>query len=791
MHSFFRVFVRGVLAASCVIVPIVACGGGASLSGDIIPDGGPDGATVEAGPGRNVGEPCSDTDKCRNGLVCNDGKCAPSHASPDGTPCTISAECKDGSYCGPQRTCAPAGTGDNGASCASDGDCKSGLRCNLVGLGAVCQPEGTGDVGAQCKSNADCFGGLACANGACTPLPPGPVPPIAIPNWKGVECKDDMGPVTAYFRVPRNNGEDGDFFRLPFPNDVRLVNGHPAMSGFPTPGSALLGYDVVQRYVDDVQKNADGFSAYTTVTMRFSGEIDFDTLKPQGVVKLIDLTTKNELGLLWAATTGRSAYVCNNSIGIRPRQGEPFEGGKQYAVIISNAAKVKGGGDIAQAPDLGALLDTTQPGAPVGDHWAKYQKLRDWMSANGVTKSQIVNASVFTVGTTKKTFVTDAVPTTSSWTKCENGATSPCPDTSGMRGCPATPSPDFDEYHALVKLPIYQQGTAPYIDPTDGGDFTSSVVREEDVCLSLALPKGTATSDPPVPLVIYAHGTGGSFRSQILDGTATKLMTRTPKMAVLGIDQVQHATRRNGSTKTPDDLFFNFTNPAAARGNPLQGAADQISLVNVAKQGMNGFKFSKILFWGHSQGATEGAIAMTQANVNKSDVSAIVLSGSGASIIDALLTKTSPVNIAAALPFVLNETSGVNDTHPVLSVLQNSIDPADPLNSGRFLDKHVFVPYGQKDTYTPSRVQATYILAAGLGIVQPPAGVTDEPIGTLVDVAPGTSGNLSGRTGLTREYVPSGYDGHFVSQKDNTASENVMHFLEVAAGGTTPPVGTP
>jgi len=43
---------------------------------------------------------------------------------------------------------------------------------------------------------------------------------------------------------------------------------------------------------------------------------------------------------------------------------------------------------------------------------------------------------------------------------------------------------------------------------------------------------------------------------------------------VLGIDQVAHGPRRGSSTASPDDLFFNFTNPAAARGNALQGAAD-------------------------------------------------------------------------------------------------------------------------------------------------------------------------------------------------------------------------
>src|SRR5688572_10455073 len=82
-----------------------------------------------------------DVDRCRTGLAGVNGKCEPGRSSPDGTPCTISAECTQGSFCGPQRTCTKAGAGEAGSSCSSDASCKSGLRCNIVGFGAQCQPE--------------------------------------------------------------------------------------------------------------------------------------------------------------------------------------------------------------------------------------------------------------------------------------------------------------------------------------------------------------------------------------------------------------------------------------------------------------------------------------------------------------------------------------------------------------------------------------------------------------------------------------------------------------------------
>src|SRR5207248_7472598 len=116
--------------------------------------------------------------------------------------------------------CTPTGTGKDGDTCKSDADCASTLRCTIVGLSTQCKPEGKNDVGKPCTTAADCFGGLVCYNKQCEPPPPG-FPTLGVPSFQGVECKDDTGAVKAYFRIPRGTG-DGDFFRLPFPNDVRI-----------------------------------------------------------------------------------------------------------------------------------------------------------------------------------------------------------------------------------------------------------------------------------------------------------------------------------------------------------------------------------------------------------------------------------------------------------------------------------------------------------------------------------------------------------------------------------------
>jgi hypothetical protein len=788
-------------------------------------------------PGAGVGQACSVTTTCREGLNCTAGVCQPCQCGGAGVPCTISEACSSGSYCGPARTCAPAGTGVADASCKSDGDCAGGLRCDLVGLSAQCEPEGTKDVGGACMTSADCLGGLACSGSMCAPLPPVPdggVPLLAFPpTWTGETCTDVSGPTQAYFRVPRGTA-DGDFYRLPFPNDVRNTNGTISLSNpdHPTPGSALLGYDVVQRWLSDIEATVDGFSAYPTVLFRFSAGVDLGgTFKGTGVVRWIDITmpaSPADLGLTWYGSTARNAYICDNWIGVRPQTGVPLTPGHTYAVVMTTAGLDASGNAILVSPDLTALLAPTAPSdAALATQWPKYQPLRDWATGANVSVSTILNAAVFTVGHPtaigpKLASAVAAAPiaTATSWINCAN-APSPCPQATGDRACPATPDPAFDELHAMITLPIFQQGTEPYLTPTDGGDFvlaadgTPQVQRTEAVCMALTVPKGVAMPAGGWPLVVYAHGTGGSFRSHVTEGVAGRLASVDDgaggliNMAVLGIDQVETGTRRGTSTESPDNLFYNFANPAAARGNPLQGAADQMSLVRfvtgfdlAAGQSPNGaeIKAGAIAFWGHSQGATEGGIAMPYT----SGVTGAVLSGEGASIIEALLTKTNPVDIAAVVPVVLEEApANLGPYHPVLSLFQNDLDRVDPLNHAPLLvisptapadQKHIFQPYGQGDTYAPPPTEQTFALAAQLGEAAPPAGVTDDPFVSGAPLPVPVGGNVTSGgvpiTAIVRQYASDGtYDAHFVSFDNPQAEADVNHFLADAISGKVPQVG--
>jgi pimeloyl-ACP methyl ester carboxylesterase len=346
--------------------------------------------------------------------------------------------------------------------------------------------------------------------------------------------------------------------------------------------------------------------------------------------------------------------------------------------------------------------------------------------------------------------------------------------------------------------------------------------------MALTVPKGVDAPEGGWPLVVFTHGTGGSFRSHLNNTTVVGSLTAaetpdgTVPFAVLGYDQVQHGPRRGDSEQSPDNLFFNFLNPGAAQGNPMQGAADVLSIgrfaasldVDAETSGGDAIKVDpeRIVFFGHSQGSMAGSLALPFA----SEYKAAVFSGNGVSLQDALLTKTQPVNIAAVVPLVINDGAKLDfetgvflgklpgaDHHPVLSLVQQYIDPADPLNFAEQIarqplegmtPKHIFQTYGLGDTYSPPQTMRIYITHARLSIVQADSSASPaDDLGTESDVFPFSASFAVEEVPYTtaaRQYGPSAdSDGHFVVFDVPSATADVARFLGMAASGVTPQIG--
>ncbi|MGB0680530.1 MAG: hypothetical protein ACPGUV_12785, partial [Polyangiales bacterium] len=484
-------------------VALLACGT-ADLS---IPDGS-----------GGVGDACRQNEDCRAGLACIDRVCQPAGDVAAGMPCELTASCQAGLYCGPTRTCIPAGDAGEGGGCQSTSDCQQGLVCVLEGVSislgpeAFCRAAGQGDIDAACAGDLDCLAGLSCASAAaggqsCQSVP-GAIP--GLPQWTGESCVADTGPARAYFDLPRG---DGDFYRLPFPNDARRGgDGRLDLSGHPSPGTALPG-DPVGRYLTALGSELTGFSQVPTVLFRFSTSYDFASANSQGGptrVQLIDITQgSSEYGrrfgvdLLGFPDGTSSRYICPNWLGVTPSGRVPLRPATTYAVVLEQGITqdaAAGGGSFAVSADLQALLSDTTPtdGVQAAAH-AAYAPLRAYLADGavnqGLTTAEVLNAAVFTTQDAEAPVVAlrqviDALApgefSVSELISCDGAPASPCADGSGQRSCSITDAGDaLVELHGKVRLPIFQEGTPPYIDAGGGivvGGGSVTVQRYEPVC---------------------------------------------------------------------------------------------------------------------------------------------------------------------------------------------------------------------------------------------------------------------------------------------------------------------
>lgn len=832
----------------CVAVALLAAGGqtacnldvavpSGSVDLDIVADGAADGRGDEvlAVEGKGVGEACAVDGECRSGLGCEAASCQPAGTTAAGAPCLISPECGAGLYCSFTGLCAQAGAGAEGAPCASGADCQADHVCVLAGFQGTCAPGGERDVGQPCQGLADCYGGLRCAgDGTCA----AGSALFGAPFFAGVACADDgavEGPSRFFFEVPRGGTVVEDFYRLPFPNDVRRVQGRLDLSGHPVPGQGLLGVDLVARLIEALEADLGGWGTNPTIFFRASAWIDTKTVVATGdakTVRMVNLTEGSpaygkDLELGWFATTERDKYVCRNTLRLHRPWSRPLAPGATYAVVITTGVttapakdeqgRVQPGKPLTPDADFAAMLTAGAPDdADLARAWGAYAPLRAWIATGAVEADELVAGTVFTTDRVRDPLprlrkAVDARPASpfADWTLCGAGIASPCDDgltgDAHVRGCFAE-SDAFYEVHARVTLPVFQRGTRPYLEPTDGGDVrfqddTAEVVGEEAVCVALTVPKGVDMPASGWPVALYAHGTGGTFRSHVSEGLAASISRVEESgealgVAVLGYDQVMHGDRRH-SELSPDTLVYNFANPRAARGNLLQAAADNLALARAlpgvvvpAEASPTGaeirFDPARVTFIGHSQGGTSGPLAMPWAR----EVSLAVYSGAGGSLVLSLLGKSSPVPILAGVKLALQDPA-VGATHPVLSLAQMYFDAVDPLNYAALqfafpeegtTGRHVLHTYGLDDTYTPPECIKALAGAMYVTLAQP---VLDD-IGGVAKAPPPITGNWAGTTAVTVEYAPDGYDGHFVLFRSDDARRQLRAFLASALRDGTP-----
>lgn len=791
-----------------------------------------------------VGESCalsaSQNSDCRIGLVCASGTCKAVGTSGVNLPCILSGECADDLYCSITGTCQPAGSGGVGAPCSSGGECATGSYCRLLGLSGVCAATGPNDLGQPCQSQGDCLGGLICGADAVCAV--GGIV-FGFQPWRGVTCSDeDVDPPRIYFEIP--GAEPSlDFFRLPFPNDIRMSASGLSLSGFPTPGPGVVGFDPVARIVAAAEQVQRGFSREPVVFFRFSQAPDFATVEgnPNAAsgkpvtLRYVNIDPDSPAfgagqSFGWTTTDGGGRYICPRFVEVRVPWEAPLLEGTTYAVLLTRGIRTSGGVELQPDADFAAMMSDARPvEAARAEAWDAYAPLRGWLDAEKTPRSSLLAAAVFTTQVTSAPMVAlrDAVrgaaaPTATAMTLCAADTLSPCDDgltgAAHVRGCFA-PSADVDEIHMRVTLPIVQKGTRPYLEPADGGGVVTTAAGAitlqgtESVCVALTIPQKGTMPAAGWPVVIYGHGTGGTFRSGAasVGGLLAEIPVGggTQRFATLGWDGPMHGERR-GADLDPEPLYFNVGNPVAARGNAWQGAADVFALVRAlsslnvaAAQSPTGkaFRFDTghVAYLGHSQGAQYGPLVVPY----EPGIGLLALSGAGAGLVRATLDKTSPVDGRLGIGVALQEFTdqgvrAVRESHPVLTILQGLFDAVDPLDHAQYVQaqppggatpRHVLHIYGQGDTYAPPVSGDLLVRTLKIPLAHTGAGSPPRMIGGVEVLATPVSGNLqSGKvTGASVEVVPvGGGEGHFVLFDDAGVREQLRQFL-----GTWVATGTP
>lgn len=760
-----------------------------------------------------LGGECTTAEQCSGSLLCAGGSCQLAGSVGIGGSCFSTRDCGDELFCAPQGICAPSGEGGEGDACGTAAECERGLVCEVFGFGGICASAGNGVLGGSCTKNSECAAGLVCG-----PQDSCGHPTVEYPPFTGVICQDDEESFKAYFENPQV-GTLSDFYRLPFPNDLRVSDsGVLDISDFPRPGQGPLGVDIVDLYADALEADFAGFSATAIVSLRFSKELDFGSIDNSGdQLHYIDITPgAPEFGQDrqrgWGYGTGKTLYHCQHYLTISHPPHQPLLSGHTYAVYLTTDITAADGSAVERDTDFEIVMANTRPSEPDDARaWDVYTPFRDYLVDPGVNidPGTIAVATVFTVQDTtgrglrlSQAVEASTAPELKDLTLCDGVASSPCEDANGRGACSPV-NAEFFEIHGRYTVPIYQEGTAPYETPDDGGGIVEvggvpQQTGTQDVCFALTVPKTTMPAQG-WPLTVYGHGTSGSFTGAVQSGTASQLATLAAPSAMFSFDGVVHGERRFGSSRDSQSLMFNVVNPRAARDNNLQGAADVVQALRIpgiGEQNLPGalatrFDAGNTFFFGHSQGSNVGVPAIATSDLAQ----AAIFSGAGAHLTNGILTKTSPVDAKAGLEFLLGEP--LSTGHPVMVLWQTYFDSVDTLHYAKHLlksppaglsSKHVYMSWGENDSFSPQPTLASMARSTGL----PVADTLIEDLSTGTAARP-VSGNVVGGDGVARtaacfQYTSDGFDGHFAAQRNPQAIADWTAFLDSVITTGTPTV---
>lgn len=640
----------------------------------------------------------------------------------------------------------------------------------------------------------------------------------------------DDATVKSVFAIPDALSALGEetFFDQPWPSDLRREeDGTVRFEGYPNPRQVPL----IVNYVDSMKGVSRGFSPAAAGLARFTGPldpaslpaspvealgaassvqlIDIDPASPEhGERKLVSLEFHAEAGVYWP----------ENALAFMPSFGTPLRPGTRYALVVTDAVRAADGGRVGACDEVKQLLGLERAEGAAAGAASALEDVPGELRAAGVDPENTVQITVFT--TDDPTRDTIAIR---DWVMQHE----PAPDVLPGTWTATTQTSAYDVYEGSYgPSPNFQRGNIPFQKYGDGGElaFTADGEPEKqndfELRFALTVPSATACSMPAsgYPIALYAHGTGGNYRSYINDGSAEGAARAC--IAMMGIDQIFHGTRPGGpcSLVAPpcntnlDLIFFNVENPTAARANGPESAIDVVQQARlftetgitippaISRTGTEiRFDGQKLLFMGHSQGGLNGPIFLGVDDQARGGI----LSGSGSMISISILEKTKPVNVAGLVKMLMGLTAladqaEVDPLHPIISLIQTIVDPTDPIHyapliiqrpRAGFAPKSIYQTEGVEadgsgDNYTPPHSIEVESVALGLPVEEPVihpvveaawSGLAPVTIGSS-----GLSGNLAGGRAsgvLAQWHAEQASDGHFVIFDIPDAMSQAMGFM--------------
>jgi len=429
-----------------------------------------------------------------------------------------------------------------------------------------------------------------------------------------------------------------------------------------------------------------------------------------------------------------------------------------------------------------------------------FSPLRTWLAETpGVAHTDVAIATVFKVQDPVKEMVQAARYLWEDFT----------PELTGPVQSKPTGN-DFLLFEGEYLAPNFQTGQPPY---DSGGEILFDEAGDpktqwmEKITFALTVPEGQTMPGAGWPVVMYSHGTGGSYKGFV---KSIASWFTDQGIAVIGIDQPLHGKRYEGPPIDVEFYSFNFTNPYGARSLFRQAGLDFVTLTrllqkmtfSVAGQEIR-FDSTRVGYFGHSQGGLTGALFLAVAR----DLRAAVLSGAGGGLSDTILLRKqldsgTNFDIKATLEGLLElEYEDELDLfHPVLTLVQTLVETTDPINyspyylDNRFVDDPVnlLITEGVDDPYTPAVTTDALAIAGRIPPIAPKAH--EHPGFDLLELAPltlpvqGNQQSADGRVATAALAQFAGH-GHFVVFENPTCRAYYLSlFLSAFAGSGAPSI---